>query len=68
MALGTSTLSLSSAMDGYNRQMLRIVEEYEKAGMPTPFTLDAVAYWAITTRRWKAPDKVARSKCAEVLG
>lgn len=51
----------------YSQNMLKIVEDYRKAGQPWPTTAKRIAAWAIQNNLWKPQASRILTLCADLL-
>ena len=54
-------------MPGTNKQLQRIVREYQQAGESWPADMGTIARWAIGTNRWAPHPNSAHRQCAREL-
>jgi hypothetical protein len=54
-------------MATFNEQLVKIVEDYRKAGEPWPASREQIAEWAVAHERYQLTRGMAVSQCAERL-
>jgi hypothetical protein len=55
-------------MSNLNEQLVKVVEDYRKAGGEWPATREQIAEWAVANERYQLTRGMAVSQCAEKLG
>lgn len=55
-------------MANFQEQLLRIVEDYRKAGGEWPATKEQIAEWALQHERYELTRAMAKRQCAEKIG